>query len=431
MNYTDYNPWWKEKEVKSELVGIKRNNFEVVSQFMDDRQILILKGLRRVGKTTLVYQLIDSLIRGGVSPFDIFYYSLDQPFIDIQEAIDWYKKNVAKDFENKRVYIFLDEIQKENFWTATIKQYYDIYPNIKWVLTGSVTLDILGKANESLAGRFFSFLIEPIDFSEYLDFISFEYDIERFSVYEEALNSHLFDYLRTGGFIEAIGKNSVFIQKYFLESLIGRIISQDINNLFSVQKPDLLAKLFQIISISPGMLINYQNLSNDFSCDVRTLENYIGILEKSFLIRKMYNYSKNQISSERKLKRAYPYSPAFSIAFQPNRIEDPVFISILIETLAIKNCRYFFRYKEYETDGIFTNVDSVLPVEVKYREKIQIQDLKGLMYFMKKFDAKSAIVITKNLLDRWEIDGLCIDLIPVIQFLINKSNIEKGFCSRL
>ena len=127
---TLFNDWWITKKVKEGLLKpYKRPLFNEILRYLDDRQILLVTGLRRVGKTTLFYQLIQELVNKGVEPTKILYFSFDEESAEIDDLLKTYREKVLKaEFENTKIYIFLDEIQKTKDWQNKLKIYYDIYP---------------------------------------------------------------------------------------------------------------------------------------------------------------------------------------------------------------------------------------------------------------------------------------------------------------
>ena len=101
-------------------------------------------------------------------------------------------------------------------------------------------------------------------------------------------------------------QDEVKISKYVKEFVLDKIIYIDIPEVFSIDEPSLLETMFSIISAKPGMIVDYESLSNDLKRNRKTISNYILYLEKAFLIKKLYNYSKNILTSEKKLKKFYP-----------------------------------------------------------------------------------------------------------------------------
>ncbi len=85
MDLQSFNPWWKTGNVSTEFIGRKRKIFDEIVTYVDKRQIVLFTGLRRVGKTTLMYQIIDGLLRKDVKPYNIMYFSFDEMRYDLEE----------------------------------------------------------------------------------------------------------------------------------------------------------------------------------------------------------------------------------------------------------------------------------------------------------------------------------------------------------
>ena len=133
------------------------------------RQIVAVVGMRRTGKTTLMFQVIDDLIKGGVDPKNILYFSFDESVDDIRSLVTLYSEKILKkDIRSEKIFMFLDEIQKLDDWQNNIKIYYDMYPNIKLFVTGSASVNILLDAKETITGRIFYFELDVLSFEEFL-----------------------------------------------------------------------------------------------------------------------------------------------------------------------------------------------------------------------------------------------------------------------
>ena len=113
MELQSFNPWWRDGKVLPDFIGGKRKVFTDVIKYVDRRQIVLFTGLRRVGKTTLMYQIIDELLSKGVNPYNILYFSFDEMRYDLEEIIKQHETDVLReDISKKKVFLFLDEIQK-------------------------------------------------------------------------------------------------------------------------------------------------------------------------------------------------------------------------------------------------------------------------------------------------------------------------------
>ncbi len=113
--------------------------------------------MRRLGKTTLFLQVINTLLDRNVEPQSIWYFSFDEDKYDLDELFTVFKIQTRKDYHSDKIFIFFDEIQKLEGFQSQLKIYYDLYPNLKFFISGSTSLYIRKKTLESLAGRVFSF----------------------------------------------------------------------------------------------------------------------------------------------------------------------------------------------------------------------------------------------------------------------------------
>jgi len=174
-----------------------------------------------------MYQIIDGLLKKDVNPYNIVYFSFDEMRYDLEEIIKQYETEVLQeDISKKKVYIFLDEIQKLEGWPSKVKLLYDTHPKLKIFLTGSAQITMWQGTRESLAGRFFDFMIKPLDFEEYLDFKEARMDKQREKIFEEDLKRHMAVFLKTGGFIEALDMEEPVLRKYLKECCLWRLRSR-------------------------------------------------------------------------------------------------------------------------------------------------------------------------------------------------------------
>lgn len=416
MNIEKHNPHWKKDFFYT--FELHRNLFDKLVKNISNRQIITISGLRRTGKTILMKQLINFLIKEKIGRTNILYYSFDEEQPKIEEIINEFEK-LANTSKNKaKLYVFLDEIQKLEDWQSQIKYYYDNF-SIKFFVSGSSSLFIKNKAKESLAGRSFDFYLPPLGFKEFLIFRKKEELIKKEKLFQDELKKEFGMYLKRQ-FIETINENEGFISDY-VKSILEKVIYIDIPKVFTIEHNDLLLRLLKIISSNPGMIIEYESLAGELGINRATLSNYLFYLEEAFLARKIYNFSNNRLTSERKLKKFYLNSTSFFPYLCPEIDE-----SKLIENLVVTylNSNFFWRTpQKYEVDVILKNNDEVIPVEIKYKEKIINKDMKNLLRFCRKFGAKEALMITKDKIGESKFESgnkknVKIKFIPAWKFLL-------------
>jgi hypothetical protein len=186
----------------------------------------------------------------------------------------------------------------------------------------------------------------------------------------------------------------MMLRKYIRESLLERVVFIDIPQSFRIDSPELLFKILQIAAARPGLYLDYKNLANDLGADQRTIAGYVACLESALLCRKLYNYSRNLLTSEKKMKRLYLSSTAFTSALSPGTDFSQIMEQHFVNRLS---GRFFWRSPQREeVDLVYHSESAILPIEIKIREKIEKDDLRALFKFMGKYGQNSGILITLN-----------------------------------
>src|SRR3990167_9033010 len=254
----EFNHWWIKGKVDSELaLPFKRDSYKEIEKYIDKKFIVAITGLRRVGKTTTIYQLIKDLIKKTKTE-NILFFSFDENNVKISEIIETYKEIHKKDFREEKVYIFFDEIQKLNNWENEIKKYYDLYPKLKFIISGSESLFIRKKTKETLAGRIFEFTLTPFTFREYLRFNKIEKSEFK---YETKIKPLFNKFAEKGGFPETFSfETNKDFKEYIRALVVDKIVYKDIPRMFKLENADFLRVLLELISTNPGMYIVYQDI---------------------------------------------------------------------------------------------------------------------------------------------------------------------------
>lgn len=399
------NKWWKG------AFGIDfkpREIYEEIKKFLKTRQIIALTGLRRVGKTTIMLKIAEDYIK-KLDAKNVLYFSFDEfRNTRVRDIINIYARIMNKELVKGNFLLLLDEIQKLDNWEEQIKRIYDNFKNIKIIISGSESLFIRKISKESLAGRVFEFKIKPLNFREYLSFKDIK--ISNVELYKEELLREFNNYLFCNGFPEIINEDKDIIKKYIKENVIEKIIYKDIPQIFPIKEPTIIEELFKIILYDPGEIINIDDLARNLHISRQTISTYLDYLEKSFLTRKLYNFSKNIRKTQRKLKKYYP------TIILPEIIEKTELFGKVFETAIILQLdgEFFWRdaYKN-EIDMVKLIDNKTLPIEIKY-SKI---DVKALKLFMKKFKINAGMIISYDKEENIKFNGKEIDIVPFYEYL--------------
>lgn len=407
------NEWWlKEGISKEKAKPYKRGIFHELRDLRRERQILILTGLRRVGKTTLIYQLIESLLQ-GVKAQSILYFSFDERAEDVITILKKYGSITGTNWEEERVYVFFDEIHKLKDWSSKIKILYDNLPNLRITLSASSSLMIEKSAVKNLAGRYFLREVKPLSLKEFSE-LYLDKKIEDMEVWRGEVERIFNQYIKKP-FPEIVKwTDEGRIREYIREMVIEKVVKIDLPEVFRNVNIDLLSSLLKIFMASPGMILNISSLSKDMRVHKLTLDEHIFYLEFSKIIRIIKNYRPSIMAESRKMKKVYPYHISLTHPFYPSLSEGRIFESLVVSARDLKN---YWREGVREVD--FVKRDKALtPIEVKAKNTIREGDLVNLLKFMKKYDVKKGIVIYKNSKKRTlKKNSYEIDLIPIIDVL--------------
>lgn len=413
-----FNPWWTQK---FQVEYKERKIYQKLQKYMETDQIIALTGLRRTGKTTLMQKVIQDQIKKGKNPEDILYFSFDEfQNIEIKKILKAYQEIFNKDLRKEETLLLLDEVQKLENWSNQAKTIYDLHKgNMKIMISGSESLFIRKEIKETLAGRMYEFKVKPLTFKEYLTFKEKKEELKPLNLYKKELKYLFQEYTKTMGFPELTETtDKEIIHKYIKENIMGKVIYKDLETLFNTRATEKLESILKILMEKPGQIIKIQDLAKDLGITRQTLSNYLTYLEKSFLIKKLYNYSENQRKTERKLRKFYPTILSPNLLFKEDTYsQSQVFEWILANQLETD---FFWRdqYKN-EVDFIQTPKEpnkKPIPIEAKYG-KIET---KGLEKFMDKFNLQEGRILTKDKEKEIEKKDKTIHVEPAYKYLLRE-----------
>lgn len=410
------NPWWKEGKVSPELAkSYRRRAFNLLAPKLPYRQIILLSGLRRVGKTTLMYQIIQELLKAN-NPLHILYFNFDRKSKELIDIFNAYQELTKIDWKKEKLYIFLDEIAKLKEWSSQVKLIYDSFPNIKFFLSSSSSVWLEDEAIKTLAGRHFIVTVKPLSFAEFLELSGKSKYLENQSLWEKELNYELKRYMLRC-FPETIGwDDELMIKDYLATTIMDKVIKEDLPNKFKNLNKDLLYTLIRMIYSEPGIHIDYDTWSMKLGVSKKTLTQHIFYLEFSYLLKKIKNFRVSVFATSRKLQRAYPYW--WALAYSYGAGEDKIMENLVGN---VANAEYYWRKNEKEIDFLLVKDKKITPIEVKNKEELSKDDLRHLKYFLPKYNVKEGYIIYKGKEDEIKSDGYHVKLKPLWKWLLEEN----------
>jgi len=415
-NLERFNPWWRTGKVRKEwLKGYRRQAYFMVERDLARRQITLIWGLRRTGKTTILFQVIEHLLE-TIDPRQILYFSFDEVATGLQDVLEGFQRYILnKSFEEFQgtLYVVLDEMQKVRGWENTIKTYYDLYPRIKFFLSGSASVALRKRSRESLAGRILDVVVKPLSFPEFLEMNGKDMSEIRKNpdLWKREIIPLFVRYLKWGTFPEiATEEDEDFARRYLLDNIVDRIIHRDLPGAYEIRDLELLKAIVQLIGNKPGMTVIYQELSKSLGRDQRTIANYFEYLEYGLLVRFVFNYRGSPLASMRKSKKAYLSSPNLAFALNPDFERQ---LPFLLENIVCSetDARFFFK-NSFEIDFVLPENEGLVGLEVKKTGK----DVKQVKRFIDKFGKRVKKALILDIEEEGTIEG--IEILPIWKFLL-------------
>ena len=275
-----------------------RKIYPLLKEHLKQRQITVLTGMRRTGKTTLIKELLNSIKSGNKLYLDL--ERLDNRDIFNQRNYEAILNSLKQYGINagQQAFIALDEIQLVPGLPSAIKYLYDHY-SIKFIVTGSRSYYLKNFFTESLAGRKKVFELSTLDFSEFLTFKNVPHADEtfagkKFNLAEfNRLESYYEEYVNYGGFPEVALADNVKTKKDLLYDIFDSYVKIDVKTLADFRDLANLEKLLKLLAVRVGTKLDYAKLSRLTGISRSTVVSYIDFLEKTYMIFRLPVYSKS------------------------------------------------------------------------------------------------------------------------------------------
>ncbi|SKB49104.1 ATP-binding protein [Dyadobacter psychrophilus] len=382
---------------------LPRKIYPELLEHLSRRQITVLTGMRRTGKTSLLKQL---LAESDIS--QKLYYDLER--IDNRaffaqpnyEGIIAALKLQGVDF-SKKVLIAIDEIQLLRNLPSVIKYLYDHY-DIKFIVTGSSAYYMKNQFSESLAGRKKIFELFPLDFGELLAFkdvnaipLNFDQAATYVPSEYERLRVLYDEYINFGGFPEVVLAKSEDEKKDLVKDILSSYINYDLSVLADIRSPIDIFTLIKLLSIRVGTKLDISKLASMTSLSRNLVENYLDLLEKSYLIRTIPVLSRSPDREIVKAKKVYFLDNGIASLSgelgSGSKFENAVFNQLLHKG----EVAYYQLKTGREIDFI---VDKEYSFEVK--ETATEADLKNVQSLAKNLEITKSFVIGRHPVKKFE-----------------------------
>ena len=396
----------------------------------DTNKIVSLIGIRRSGKTYMLYKLIEDL-RHNTPRENIIYINFEDDRLfpitlqDMDSLVEAYYE-LYPDKRKEKVYFFLDEVQNIDGWELFVRRIYDTL-DIALFITGSSSKLLSSEIATSLRGRTIVYEIFPFSFGEYLAYKEIDinlYSSSSQSYIQNALNGYLVD----GGFAETFGQ-SEDVQKRILKDYLDLIVYKDIIERYAIKNHALLKHLIKYLFSNMSTLISFTKLYNEYKSlgyklSKDTLYEYISYLQEAYTLFTTPIYRNSVKEEQRNPKKLYAIDNGFKKLFDTSLSPD---YSKLYENIAFLHLRrktsevYYYKGKQ-EVD-LYANIDGGMLVNVSYdisSEATLKRELWALEEGMEYFNLKKSYLVTKERDETIQLDdGKEVLVVPMWKWLVS------------
>jgi len=406
-----WNIWWEKPKELEKFVGTSRS---VLPEILTELKISHIKdiiGVRRCGKTVLMYQIISNLIQKKINPKNILYLNFDDPeLVNFEEAIKT-SLHINPDIS----YIFLDEIQNIKDWEKYIRVYYDQKKFKQIFVSGSSASLISRDVGRTLTGRHITKAITPFSFKEYLRHHKIEkmMDISN----REKVIHYLDAYIKNGGFPETINADNL-TSKTILVDLYNDILSRDISSRFDADF-DIVKKIGYYLMTNTSALFSYNSIAKALDLHYDTVKKYIPYFQEVFLVFIISFFSWKTKTTLKKDMKCYSIDTGLrnAVSFKFSDDFGKLVENIVLIELKRRNHEVYFWKEKKEVDFIIRKNSNLTAINVTYTDSISKREIDGLMEFKEKYGNCTCILITKEL---EKTDDNQIRYIPLWKWLVEK-----------
>jgi len=264
--------------------------------FINTDDIVVIHGARQVGKTCLLKLIIEKYILKNYAYFDLE----DLRFLELfenghQRVVKYINQNFQIN-PNEKFFIIIDEIQYLSNPSSFLKILHDHYKQFKLIVSGSSSFDIKKNFSDSLVGRTVNFELFPLDFEEFLIFkkekISIKEKIDE-PILIEKLKDYFEEFIVYGGYPKIVLEDNIIRKEAYLQQIIDTYIKKDIRDIANIKNIMKFNNLLRLVSSYGSKLLNIAGLSKELGLSKQTVEEYLFILEATYILKLLPPFFRN------------------------------------------------------------------------------------------------------------------------------------------
>jgi len=399
------------------------------------KEIIVIKGVRRSGKSSLIYLFIKKLIDSGIDPKRTLIINFEDPRfpinLDLNDLMKIFETYLSKVCNNPYI-VVLDEVQYVNAWEK-FARYLSESKDIKVIVTGSSSKLMSEEFATVLTGRHLDIEVFPLSFKEFLNFRGLEIRDELDLIKNRLdIKRLLMEYIEFGGFPEVVLEDSRERKLFLLNSYFNDILLKDVVKRYRIKKVNELESLAKYYISNISTLQSFRNISRVLNISLHTVERFSRYMQiaRLFIFLDNFRYSvKEQIRSKKKVYtidlgfyELHGFKTSENIE---KRIENLVIIDLIRKSEFNPLIKvYYFRFNNKEVDFLVKEGTKIKQlIQVTYasnKDEINKREIENLIkaYELFKKDNPKLIIITWDYEDILKINDKEIRFIPLWKWLL-------------
>lgn len=415
---------------------IHRQLEKIIEPFLKRKEALSIIGPRQVGKTTFI-KYLEAKLKEKKKKVRFFTFERRVDLELFEENIDDFK-NLISQYE----YVIIDEFQYAKNGGQKLKYLYDT-TEIKFIISGSSSLDLTFQTGKYMVGRILEFRLNPFSFREYLSYKNQELynllegkiksaNILDFNIKDgfgqqinDSLNKELEDYIIYGAYPAVVLSKTKIEKEKVLKGILEKYLLKDIKGLLNLATEDEIVKLSKFLALQIGNIIKYKELSNSSGLSYKEVLKHLNILENTFIIKLIRPFFTNRRLELTKNPKNYFIDLGMrnSLLSDFRNLDSRNDLGGLMENYAFnllqnfnltQDIKYWRTKSKAEVDFIIEREQNLYPIEVKYSSRKIVG--KSFYSFVNKFKPKEGIILTRNYLGAEMIRGSKVKFIPLTYF---------------
>lgn len=409
-------------------------------KWLERKECYVIKGPRQSGKTTILKILEEELKKNGKNTV---FLNFEDP--EILEAFEKRPKEYVKSFltKNEKYYFLMDEYHYVKEPGKKLKLLFDTFENIKFIVTGSSSLELSGAMAKFLVGRVFFFELFQFSFYEFLlakdqrlakifeeknnkvrDFLveGKEFEINE-DIFLKEFSNLLEEFMIFGGYPSVIKAKDAETKKMILKNIYDTYISKDVIEFLKITDSFKYRDIVKFLASISGNVLNYNQICSTCQSYYKEVKRIISILSETYIINLVQPFYKNPITEIKKLPKVYFFDTGLRnyLLNNFNPLEKRTdsgaiaenFVFLGLRDFSPEKINYWRTIAKAEVDFVITANQETIPIEVKYQPFKEPKISRGLRSFIQSYKPKRALVITKDFWDKIKINKTEVLFVPI------------------